>query len=101
MFAVGMGAAILPAGVIMPVRNILTWEDFIRTEQGYDISHGLWLTRHELLIAGSDGQLRQFWTQASGKSQLEVANACQQARHQLIEHAQLHGRLADCYLLPR
>ena len=48
MFAAGVAAAVLPSGVIMPVKNILTWDDFIRETSVYDLRSDALLTRFDI-----------------------------------------------------
>jgi hypothetical protein len=48
MFAAGVAAAVLPSGVIMPVKNILTWDDFIRETSAYDLRRDAFLTRLDI-----------------------------------------------------
>lgn len=91
MFAAGVAAAVLPSGVIMPVENILTWDDFIRETSVYDLRRDAFLTRFDIATDSQQISIDTFVT-IDGRAgpQLDYQRAM------LVEHAKRNGiRLQD------
>ena len=83
MFAAGVAAAVLPSGVIMPVKNILTWDDFIRETSAYDLRRDAFLTRFEIATEGQQLSCETFATidgRAGGQRDYLRAMLIQQAK---------------------
>ena len=91
MFAVGVAAAVLPSGVIMPVKNILTWDDFIRETSVYDLWSDAVLMRLDI---ATDGE--QLFCQSSLTADQDPGWRRDAMRTMLVQHAKSRGiRLQD------
>lgn len=91
MFAAGVAAAVLPSGVIMPVKNILTWDDFIRETSMYDLRRDGLLTRFEIATEGRQLSCESFAT-IDGRTGPQR----DYLRAMLVQHAKSEGiRLQD------
>lgn len=98
MFAAGVGAAILPSGVIMPVKNILTWDDFITQMQAYDIYRDLWLVRQSVIVGRTQLHITSEITSSNAETGGDVKRILAMHRQRLIASAQERGTLRDAVM---